>query len=111
MVGGSFTSAGGSTRNRIARFNANGTLDTEFNPNASTSRSVVNAIVVQPDGKILVGGSFTRIGGSTRNRIARLNTNGTLDTGFNPNVRNGIVNTIAIQSDGKILVGGTFTSV
>ena len=43
----------------------------------------------------------------TRNRIARLNPNGTLDTAFNPNA-NGTVRAIAVQADGKILVGRLF---
>jgi uncharacterized delta-60 repeat protein len=109
LVGGEFTSLspnGGAavTRNYIARLNADGTLDTLFNPNALNS---VYAITVQPDGKILVGGNFTGIGGQTRYYIARLNADGTLDTSFNPNP-NGAVFAIAVQSDGKILTGGYF---
>ncbi len=78
-----------------------------FNPNAN---STVRAMVVQPDGKILVGGVFTLIVGQTRNYIARLNADGTLDTGFNPNA-DGDVYSIALQSDGKIVVGGFFTNI
>ncbi len=107
LLGGNFTTVGGVTRNRIARLNSDGTLDTGFNPNAN---SVVNAIAIQSDGKILIGGDFTTIGGTTRNRIARLNSDGTLDTGFNPNA-NSVVNAIAIQSDGKILIGGAFSTI
>ena len=62
---------------------------------------------MQPDGKILIGGSFSTVLGVTRNNIARLNTDGTLDTAFNPNA-NGAVYSIAVQADGKILVGGNF---
>src|SRR6185295_46032 len=61
------------------------------------------------DQKILVGGLFTTIGGQTRNRIARLNTNGTADT-FNPNSTNTIYS-IAVQPDGKVLVGGAFATI
>ena len=75
-----------------------------FDPNAN---SLIQTVVVQPDGKILIGGSFTSILGVTRNRIARLNADGTLDTAFNPNA-NGDVYTIAVQADGKILAGGFF---
>src|SRR5881394_1970823 len=80
-----------------------------FDPNAS---GAINVVVVQPDGKILIGGDFTSLspnGGAsvTRNHIARLNPDGTLDTGFNPNA-NGSVTSIAVQTDGKILAGGTF---
>ena len=81
-----------------------------FDPNAN---GLINAIVVQPDGKVLIGGDFTTLapnGGPTvtRNHIARLNLDGTLDAAFNPNA-NDKVRTIALQSDGKILVGGDFS--
>ena len=78
-----------------------------FDPNAN---DVVLSIVPQADGKILVGGYFTTIGGVTRNRIARLNADGSLDTEFNPNA-NGYVYSIVPQADGKILIGGIFTTV
>ena len=80
-----------------------------FDPNAN---GAVRVVVVQPDGKILIGGDFTTLspnGGVavTRNRIARLNPDGTLDTAFNPNA-NGTIHAIAVQEDGKILAGGFF---
>jgi uncharacterized delta-60 repeat protein len=82
-----------------------------FDPNAN---GTVQVVVVQPDGKILIGGDFTTLspnGGAavTRNRIARLNPDGTLDA-FNPNANN-TVYSIAVQADGKILVGGMFTNI
>ena len=80
-----------------------------FDPNAN---GTIRVIVVQPDGKILIGGDFTTVapnGGAavTRNRIARLNPDGTLDNAFNPNASD-VVYTMAVQSDGKVLVGGHF---
>src|ERR1700693_6382170 len=80
-----------------------------FDPNAN---GTVRVVFVQPDGKILIGGDFTTLspsGGATvtRNHIARLNPDGTLDTAFNPNA-NGTVRSIAVQTDGKILAGGQF---
>src|ERR1700693_2331751 len=83
-----------------------------FDPNANGR---VDVTVVQPDGKILIGGDFTTLspnGGVavTRNYIARLNPDGTLDTAFNPNA-NGNVLSIAVQGDGKILAGGGFSSI
>ena len=80
-----------------------------FDPNANGS---IQVVVVQPDGKILIGGLFTTLspnGGApvTRNNIARLNPDGTLDTAFDPNA-NDSVYTIAVQADGKILAGGLF---
>ena len=78
-----------------------------FDPNAN---SEVNSIAIQADGKILVGGDFTIIGGATRNYIARLNPDGSLDTDFNPNA-NSTVHCIAVQADGKILIGGVFNVI
>src|SRR5437773_3167831 len=84
----------------------------EFDPNANER---VFVTVVQPDGKILIGGAFTTLspnGGApvTRNHIARLNPDGTLDPIFNPNANNTVL-AIALQEDGKILVGGSFSGV
>jgi hypothetical protein len=78
-----------------------------FDPNAN---GPVYSVVVQPDGKILIGGSFTTVLGVARNNIARLSTDGTLDTAFNPNA-NGFVASIALQADGKILAGGFFANI
>src|SRR5687768_17379325 len=83
-----------------------------FDPNAN---NLILAVVVQPDGKILIGGGFSTLspnGGAavTRNGIARLNPDGTLDAAFDPNA-NGSVNTIALQADGKIVIGGFFTTL
>lgn len=87
-------------------------LDTNFNPNAGgNSNQVVESIALQNDGKILVGGKFTMLGGQTRNSIARLNVDGSIDPTFNPNIPIGFVYSIAVQGDGKILVGGTFDLV
>ena len=107
LVGGYFFGAntiGGQTRNRIARLDPTTGLADSFDPNAN---SVVEAITVQPDGKVLAGGGFTSIGGQTRNHIARLDATTGLADSFDPNA-NSFVNSIAVQADGKILVGGFF---
>jgi len=109
IIGGDFTSYNGTTRNRVARLNTDGTLDTSFNPGLGASDDVWT-IALQPDGKIIIGGSFTDYNGIARNRIARLNPDGTLDATFNPGSGvNSFLNTISIQSDGKIIIGGWFT--
>jgi uncharacterized delta-60 repeat protein len=110
LIGGTFTTFNDIPRNRIARLNTDGSLDTSFNPGNGAS-SIIYAIALQPDGKILIGGSFTTFNGIPRNRIARLNTDGSLDTSFNPgNGANNTVHVIALQPDNKILIGGAFSS-
>ncbi len=80
-------------------------LADSFNPNADDS---IYAIAVQADGRILVGGIFTSIGGQTRVGIARLDATTGLADSFDPNANN-TVRSIAVQADGKILVGGEFS--
>ena len=106
LAGGVFSAIGGQFRNGIARLSSGfGAVDPSFNANIENSRSV-SAVVIQSDGKILVGGDFASIGGANRNRIARLNANGTADS-FDPNANRG-VSAIALQPDGKIIVAGFF---
>ncbi len=114
VVGGHFTSLGGQTRNNLGRLNADGTLDTAFNPGATKpSYTSVNSLALQPDGSILVGGSFTSLGGQARTNIGRLNGNGSVDVDFNPGAGDFYsgVAAIAVQSNGKILVAGGFTTL
>ena len=114
LVGGYFSTVGGVSRTLVARLNANGTIDTGFSPNVSGGTGYtprVESLVVQPDGKILIGGAFTNVNGTPRNHIARLNADGTLDPVFNPTLIQPVgpvVWSIALQPDAKILVGGSF---
>ncbi len=110
LIGGSFSSYNGTIINRIARLNSDGSLDTSFNPGIGAS-STIYSLAIQSDGKILIGGIFSLYNGTTRNHIARLNSDGSLDTSFNPGTgSNSDIKSLAIQSDGKILIGGYFTS-
>src|SRR3989475_12426071 len=63
-------------------------LPDSFNPGAD---SAVFSMAVQADGKILVGGAFTTLGGQSRNYIGQLSADGTLDTSFNPGADNWVV--------------------
>jgi uncharacterized delta-60 repeat protein len=113
IVGGNFSIYSGSSANRgIARLNTDGTLDLTFNDGAGFNQ-LVSAVAMQLDGKIIVGGNFTTYSGSSINRIARLNSNGTLDTSFN--VGTGIdiqlpANGITVDADGIIYCVGNFTT-
>ena len=110
IIGGTFTNYNGSTLNNIARLNSNGTIDVTFTLGTGAN-STVNTAVLQGDGKIIIGGDFTSYNGTSRNRIARLNADGTLDATFDPGVgANASVFSTAIQSDGKIVIGGSFST-
>jgi uncharacterized delta-60 repeat protein len=80
---------------------------TGFNPGAD---GPIDAMAVQPDGRIVVGGGFTSLGGQPRDFIGRLNADGSLDTTFNPGA-DGPVIAITLQPDGKIVVAGEFTTL
>ncbi|HQO03178.1 MAG TPA: InlB B-repeat-containing protein [Spirochaetota bacterium] len=108
LIGGAFSTYNGTARNHIARLNADGSLDTSFDPGIGADSSI-NSIALQGDGKILIGGDFTSYNGMARNRIARLNADGSLDTSFNPNAgASNSIYSVAVQGDGKILIGGSF---
>lgn len=122
LVAGQFTSlrpGGGvsAIRNNLARLNPDGSVDATFDPNAN---GPIRALVLQPDGRIVIGGDFTSLQPNgattttTRNRVARLNANGTLDLTFNPNISGGTlpqVNALTFQPNGKLVIGGRFTTV
>ncbi|NLO69949.1 MAG: T9SS type A sorting domain-containing protein [Porphyromonadaceae bacterium] len=112
LIGGSFGTYNLSRINGyvLSRLNSDGSIDFTFNEGNSGPNNTVYTIVGQPDGKILIGGHFTTYNGVPRGRIARLNSDGTLDESFNPGsgADDWILN-IVIQSDGKIIVAGQFT--
>jgi uncharacterized delta-60 repeat protein len=115
LIGGSFTHVGNASRNRIARLNgSDGSLDSSFDPGSGVESPgvpdpSVNCIAVSPTGEIVIGGQFTKVGGETRARVAKLSPNGAV-TSFNPGTGpNGSVLSLALQADGKVLVAGGFT--
>lgn len=108
VIGGRFKSIHGETRIRVAQLHADGTLDPDFMNGLAGPPHAVDAVAVQPDGKVIIGGSFTSVHGETRYRIARLNTDGTLDSTFDEGLNPGtsVIHALALQWDGKILIGG-----
>jgi uncharacterized delta-60 repeat protein len=90
----------------IYRLNTNGSLDTSFL--SPFNGGIFSTIVIQADGKTLMGGIFSL--GDENPNFLRLNSNGSLDTTFDTGTSfNGEVNSILIEDDGRILVGGNFT--
>jgi len=109
LVGGDFNRINEVERNRIARLNANGSVDPTFNPGPGPNTGI-RCLALQPDGKILIGGVFTSVDGVARNRIARLKADGSLDLGFDPGEgANEVVRWVVPQADGKVVMVGGFS--
>ncbi len=113
IVAGDFTTANGQHANKLARFNTDGTLDGSFQVGLGplhNSYTRLNAIAIQNDGRILVGGNFVGFNGTDRRNVARLNSDGSVDTSFNMteltfDFVDGVKD-VVVQPDGKVLVCG-----
>jgi uncharacterized delta-60 repeat protein len=104
---------GTSVLNYLIKLSSSGVRDTTFHTNLGAGpNSIVSSLVFQSSGKIVLGGQFTSISGTSVGRLARLNASGSLDTSFNTGGSglNGLVNTVINQPDGKLFVAGSFTS-
>jgi uncharacterized delta-60 repeat protein len=125
LLGGEFTSVNGIRQDHLTRLTTDGNVDLTFRIGAGTDEPVT-CLVIQPDGKLIIGGQFTAYAGVPRGGIARLNLDGSLDPSFDPglgfrglSVQGGwtegtsfaaYVESIALQQDGYVLVAGAFTS-
>jgi len=118
LVGGSTAPSGAGADFMVMRFNTNGSLDTTFNGTGRVTTNIsgydsINALILQPDGKIVAAG-VTNQSGNSNFALARYNSNGPLDTSFNGTGKVitdffstiDYANAAAIQPDGKIVVGG-----
>ena len=119
LIGGSFTSVNSTSRPRIARMNVDGSLDTGFASGLAVDGDVYSVIAL-PDGKVLIGGDFTLVGGQTRHGVARLNSNGTVDSSFVPPTMTAdadgrrvlrLLRLAEGANAGKILVAGRFLDI
>src|SRR5438552_15987566 len=124
FVGGRFTAFNGQPNYGIVRLLSNGTVDPAFAPVTMTCGAntfggdgncgVWAAPVIDSNGKILIGGDFISVNGVSVPGIARLNSDGSVDTSFNPSGFRPLrfpdsprpIRGIVIQSDGKIVIGG-----
>lgn len=111
LLRGSFTGVGNVVQRYLARLNADGTLDESFNPvfkaEGINSTPLILASLVQPDGKVVIGGRFIEIDGVFRDNIVRLNPDGSVDEGFLGQA-DGEVNDLYLLQNGKLLVSGSF---
>ncbi len=100
--------------------NTNGVVQAGYTV-ASRLVQRVRAIAPQPDGKVVVGGEFSRVDGADLGALVRLNTNGTVDRTFKASlkpeisaggsVRNRSIWNILPQSDGRLVISGDFESI
>ncbi len=114
VIAGDFTMIGEVPRAHIARYNADGSLDLSFDPGANAPDDTVWCLALQPDGKVVIGGWFTHLGGQALAGLARLNADGSADTAFNANLGFGVDGTVyavAVQGGTKIVIGGEFQNV
>lgn len=103
----------------VVRLNADGSIDNSFNSVGITDLIELgyfpNKVLVQPDGKIILGGLFESINGTGRNNLIRLNTDGSVDCDFDPeestespDIESERITGMILQPDDKILITGAF---
>ncbi|WP_165371403.1 hypothetical protein [Pseudolysobacter antarcticus] len=108
LIAGDFISYAGQPRLRAARLLSNGAFDSSFDPGTLLSDNV-NAMALQADGRVIVGGNFGSTSGSTRDLLARLNADGSLDSSFYDDGMDGTPSGMSLQPDGRLLLSGGFT--
>ncbi|HVY69756.1 MAG TPA: delta-60 repeat domain-containing protein, partial [Verrucomicrobiae bacterium] len=109
-----FTQFNGTALAGIGRLNSDGSVDTSFNPGAGATG--INTLLVQSNGKVVVGGGFSKFNGAAAGGITRLDTNGAVDPTFDigTGISGGFVPRVSaslLQADGKIVIGGDFSVV
>lgn len=110
LIGGDFTKIGNVNAKRFAKFTSTGDLVAACDLTSGFDKAV-HEIVVDATGKIYVGGDFDYFGATQVGKVARLNSDCTLDTTFNVGIGfDHVVRTMAIQHDGRVLVGGYFSN-
>ncbi|WP_198652021.1 IPT/TIG domain-containing protein [Chitinophaga deserti] len=109
LIAGNFTTYQGQPAPRIARLNADGTLDASFNPGSGADLLIYD-FYIQPDGKIIVAGGFNRFNGVSANRVVRIMPNGAVDPGFSVGAGpdGNKIDQIGLLPNGAIILTGTF---
>src|SRR6185503_9302430 len=124
VIVGDFTAYNSNPRRGIARINNDGSLDLSFQPGTGANGPVTDVAIYGNAGtnfntllrdKIMIVGAFGSYNNVERHGVARLNTDGSLDAGFNPGAgvtldgNPGTVRSMALQSDGKVVIAGDFS--
>ena len=112
VAGGDFSEINGTVARNLARFNSDGTLDVSFTTNAAVYGGYVESVALQPDGKVLIGGTFINAGGQPRAGVARLLASGLLDPTFTPALQPNSplfaqrIGQVALLPNGQVVAGG-----
>jgi len=116
LIAGAFSEYNAVSRKGIARINADGTLDASFDPGtgipvvSGMTTIAINHMVLQSDGKILIGGFFDTYNDIAKKNMVRLEADGAMDASFTLDARVvGTIKSIVIQPDAKIVITGSFT--
>src|SRR5205823_3135181 len=124
LIAGDFSAIDARPRSRMARLFPDGSLDVSFDPGLGPDNAVFS-MILQPDGKPLIGGPFRSYNSTRRMGLARLRPDGSLDTTFMDTAYNqfaglinefsfqppNFINSMALQADGNLIIGGSFTTV
>ncbi len=107
LIGGVFSTVSGFAVGRVALLHQNGTVDLTFNQGNAGANGTVLAIELLTDGKVLVAGHFSAYNSVERQRVARLNADGTLDNAFvnNPSLAGTQIDDLAVMNDGRVFLG------
>jgi uncharacterized delta-60 repeat protein len=111
LVVGQFTGYNGTSAGYIVRLNSDGSRDDTFSAGTGFNSFTYGGISETSDGKYIVAGEFSSYNGTSRQRLARLNSDGTLDTGFTPSSINNFVGGFALDSQDRIYLYGAFSQV
>ncbi len=117
LVGGAFQTFNGVNTAGLVRLNANGSVDTSFNPGgagvaANSYGQDVRSLFVQGDGRIVIGGYFSAYDGHAAGGVARLTANGAFDASFavGAGASDGGVLAVSVQGNGQVLAGGGYNT-
>jgi uncharacterized delta-60 repeat protein len=117
LIAGQFGAINGSPRGRVARLNADGTIDPSFDPGTGAN-DIVYGLARDASGNVYIGGAFTSVNGTPRARLAKLSSTGALDMTFDPGTGPGgavgalwDVRALAAPTNtAGLVVGGFFTT-
>jgi uncharacterized delta-60 repeat protein len=111
LVAGTFSSYQATFVGSVVRLNPDGSRDSSFVTGSGKTSGSIEALALQSDGKILVGGFSLSYGWISKGSLFRLTSSGMLDPSFDLlSGFNGTVRSLALEQDGTILVGGSFGS-